>query len=95
MPDRRDNRPIMAEQLIQQTRFACVWPPDDRRANAAPEQLPFVRGSKQLIHELNSALQLRNELLFVSGEMSSSGKSIYASTCANGIIISSRSRLIR
>ena len=57
----------MAEQLIQQTRFACVWPPDDRRANAAPEQLPFVRGSKQLIHELNSALQLRNELLLRVG----------------------------
>jgi hypothetical protein len=90
--DMRHDGAIVPEQLIQQTGLARVGPTDDRRPDAAPENLSFIRRAQQLVHELDAALHAPfNWLRAYLGAMSSSGKSMCASMCASVSINSSRS----
>ena len=47
----RNDGAVMAKQLVEQTGFAGVRPADNRRADAAPQNLPLVRRAEQLVHE--------------------------------------------
>ena len=58
--NRRDNRPLVTEQVVQQTRLAGVWPTNDRRANASSQDLPFVGSAQQPVdkrHRVGHALE--------------------------------------
>src|SRR5258705_3446735 len=60
--DGRNDRSVAAKQLVQQARFAGVGTPDDRGANATPQNLAFISGAKQLVHEAYAFLQPSQEL---------------------------------
>src|SRR5579884_3121566 len=53
----------MTQQLIQQTRFARVRTTHDGRADAATQNLSFIRSAQQVVHELNAAFQSRQKLV--------------------------------
>ena len=61
--NRRNDRAVVSEQLIEQTRLARVRPANDGRANAAPQNLSFVRRPEEFIHKRHAALQPREQLL--------------------------------
>src|SRR6266568_5091575 len=58
-----DDGTVAAKELVEQTGFAGVGPPDDGRTNTAAQDLSFVGGAQQLVHESNSSLEAAQELI--------------------------------
>src|SRR5262245_35938483 len=52
----RNDGSLVTEQLVQETAFAGVWPPDNGCSNSAPQDLAFYSGTQQLIHKRDAAL---------------------------------------
>ncbi len=57
----------MAEELIEETGLADVGPANDGRANPAAENLAFIGGSQEFVHEGDALIQSRQKLRFGIG----------------------------
>jgi len=93
--NRRDNGAIVAEQLVEQAGFARIRTANNRRADAAPENLSFVGRAQQFIHERHAVLQPFEQLLLRIGRNVLVGKINVRLDVRERLHISSRKALMR
>ena len=65
--NRGDDGAVMAEELVEQARFAGVGPADDRGADAAAQDLSFVGRAQQFVHEGDAVVEPGDKLILRVG----------------------------